>query len=56
MACPDDVQQHVAALGGLRETIRDVDGAGHVPDLLDRLLLGDALPQLNDIRMKSEII
>ena len=49
VACPDHLQQHVAALGDLGETVGDVLGGVDVADLLDGLLLLDALPQLDDV-------
>ena len=39
----------MAGLGCLRETIGDVEAAVDVPHLLHGLLLGDALPELDDV-------
>jgi hypothetical protein len=49
LACPDQLQQHVAALGHLGETVGQVLAGVDVADLLDGLLLLDALPQLDDV-------
>ena len=56
LASPDKLYQHVAALGHLGETVCQVLGGVDIAHLLNCLLLLDALPQLNDVRVQPVVL
>ena len=56
LASPDQLQQHVAALGHLGEAVSQVLGGVDVPHLLDCLLLLDTLPQLDDVGVQPVVL
>ena len=56
LAGPDQLQQHVAGLGNLRKAICQVLRGVDIADLLDGLLLLDALPQLDDVAVQPVVL